>query len=114
MLAIRRAQIDVLEEEAIRVYGERAIAELWQELPFECADRGIEEMRVLVREGVARAAKNGFSTEANVYCFVRMMLLLGRDFDEQPWAIDALQDCAAEHENDRLDYLALAAERQLP
>src|SRR5204863_9462719 len=103
-----------MQEQAVRSYVERVIAELWQELPFACANLGVDGLGPLVRDGVTRAAAHGFTTEVNVYCFVRMMLLFGPRFDEQPWAADALRDCAGEHENDRLDYLALAADERLP
>jgi len=95
MLVIRREQLEVFEERALREYEDRLCARLLEQYPEEAGMLGEERLRMLVQDGVSRSARYGLESERDVALFIDLMLFLGPRFDEDPrlsWASNILND----------------------
>ena len=89
MLTIRREQTEPLEA-MVRSSSERAMARHLAEFAPEIADRlGAPGMLSIVREGLKRAWRHGFTNYGPVRFYLELMLVHGWFFDEDPqlpWA----------------------------
>ncbi len=93
MLVIRAAQMEALARAAMDPFVENVIAHLRRVWPEECAAMGDEALEALVAHGLAKCDRYGVETEYDVGRYCDLMLLLTRDFDEDPnlpWAQDIL------------------------
>jgi hypothetical protein len=94
MLVVRRAQLDVLREAALRQLEQR-ICELMRRYWLEACDAlTAAELRELVRDGVTRGRSHGLASERDLTRFVNVMFALGFEFDSDPqcaWAVDVLR-----------------------
>lgn len=89
MLVIRRAQIEPFKEHLREPFVLRMVAHAREYFPADCADLTPEELRVIVRDGIARAEKYGFENERDATRFLNLMFTFGRQFDRDPtlgWA----------------------------
>jgi hypothetical protein len=115
-MIIRQAQMDAMSESFNDDYIKRIMPSLKEDYPEECAALGDEDLRDLARYGMDRSESYRITTEVNVYCYIAMMLLFGRDFDTDPdylWASDILNDCEFNGEDEKTDSLCNAASEYL-
>ena len=95
MLVIRREQLEIFEEWALREYEDRLCTRLLEQYPEETGMLSEERLRMLVQDGVSHSARYGLESERDVALFVDLMLFLGPRFDEDPrlpWASNILND----------------------
>lgn len=95
MLTIRKAQMDILENAAIRTFEDRTYAHLQEYFPGHCALLGEEQMRLVIQQGWTKAKSYGLTAECCVRSYIEFMCLLGSGFDTDPllpWAAEILND----------------------
>lgn len=93
MLVIRSAQMEALARAAIEPFVENVMGHLRRVWPEECAAMGEEGLERFVHHGMERGGRYGIETEYDVGRYCDLMLLLHRDFDDDPnlpWASDTL------------------------
>ena len=93
MLTIRTPQMEALQ----RSMRDRSIARIAHRLRASfhsrCQAMSDAALRQLVEEAVANAGRHGITGEADVFTFASIMLILGREFEEDPrfsWTADIL------------------------
>lgn len=95
MLTIRKEQYNKLQEATITGFENRMLAHLTKFFPERCEALGTEGTLGFIRYSVPRAAKYGIVAERDVCIFADIMIVLGKDFDEDPefpWAKNILGD----------------------
>ncbi len=110
MLRIRAKHMEAFRAEAMIDFEERMIAHLRQFSPEHFHLLDVEQVRAVIREGVARAARHDLTSERSVRYYVDVMVLLGGGFDADPllpWAATIL--ASADDEAARVDRLYAAA-----
>ena len=93
MLTIREKQMAVFAEVETKKFVDRVVVHLNKFFPTQCADAGQEQLRETVQYGIRRAGAYGITSERDVYKYIDLMVVLGRDFDtdkEFPWAGEIL------------------------
>lgn len=116
MLAIRRAQIEQMEEEILRDFVRELADHFRVHLPEHYAALGDEGAKAAIRRGIKKGQGYQIVTRPGLTVFVRMMFLLGEDFDddpELPWAAETLRDESIPYESTRLDRLTKACRTYL-
>jgi hypothetical protein len=99
MLKIRKDQMAVMDQLALKHFEDQTAEELKQSFPKHARLLGEEKLRQRVREGFARARVYGLSSQNGLRLFVELTFLLGNAFDTDPqvsWAAQILSDSAAE------------------
>jgi hypothetical protein len=95
MLTIRSEQMVAFEHAMHASFEERAAARLGRVFPAASAELGRDGVVALVRHGVARARRYGVTAERDVWLYLCVMVVLGREFDVDPdleWATGILAD----------------------
>ncbi len=113
MLIIRQSQMDLLREQLSTRYENAILAHLGRFFPSKLRSIGEEGARNLIRLGIVRARKNGFTTQRLVCKFIDLLFVLGLDFDASlDWAAATLgqNDLSAE---ERMQSLIWRATRYL-
>jgi len=108
MLHIRRAQKDAFHDAAVRDFEERMLAHLRDFSPKHFRILDDDEVRAVIRDGMARAEGHGFTWERTIRYYVDMMFMLGSGFDRDPllpWAAEGLGEGAPADQNTRVDRL---------
>ncbi|WNG30461.1 hypothetical protein F0U62_45480 [Cystobacter fuscus] len=93
MLKISRTQMQVLEQEALRSFENRAATYLKGTFPMHWQYMGEEQVRRVIRHGVERARTHQLVLEQDVAFYLSVMFMLGSGFDEDPqypWAAGIL------------------------
>jgi hypothetical protein len=113
MLQIRKEQMAVFEEAALRRFEDEMVVHSRNFSPRLCEVIGDEQLRLALRQAMARAGGYGFSYRGPIRLFIEFMFLFGSTFDtdpQYPWAGKILrasddQMQRAEHLRDKtLDY----------
>ena len=113
MLIIRQRQLDLLGEQLSTRYEIAVLSHLGRCFPSKLDSLGEERARNLIRLGIVRARKNGFTTQRLICKFIDLLLLLGVEFDANlDWAAAALgqKELTAE---ERMQALTLQATNYL-
>jgi hypothetical protein len=108
MLIIRKEQMQVFEEAAVRGFESRMVEHLKKEFPKQSEAMGDAAVREVVRRGREKAATYGFAGERSIRLYLQLMLTLGSGFDEDPqlpWAAEVLRKQDAGDETARIDAL---------
>lgn len=108
MLTIRREQMDVLRESALRAYEDSMVTHLAEFSPALFKTLGTEQLRVAVRQGMAQAARAGFDLQGPVRLYLELMLLFGSRFEtdpQYPWAAELLTNQDGEPQMRRAERL---------
>ena len=108
MLVIRREQMDLFEQEAVRNFENRMLAHLQECFPKHSKFLGEPGVRQVIRCGLERAKGYGLETERGLRLYVDLMFLLGSGFDadpQLPWAAEILNDKKLPDEAFRIDRL---------
>jgi hypothetical protein len=92
MLIPRDAQTGCFETEALLRYEQNLEQHFLRTYPRECRQAGDENhISLLVRDGIERAGKVGFTTSSEIALFIGLGFILDRDFYRDPQI-----PCAAE------------------
>lgn len=86
---IRKEQVEAFVEVSRRDFENRMVVHLRRVLPGECEPLGEKGLREMIRYGLRRAGTYRITLERDVCHYLILMLVLGRDFDNDgalPWA----------------------------
>jgi hypothetical protein len=106
MLRIRNSQLAAFESAAMNGFEQRLVDAVREHWPDQCARLG-EELRDVVRYGIARGESHRIVSQRGLFRYVNLMFQLGRDFDADPAlpsAREILHDLART-EDQRIDAL---------
>jgi len=84
VLIIRDAQMMVFEDAARRAFEDEMVAHSHTFSPSLCRVIGDAQLRVALRQAMARAARYGFTYRGPLRLFIEMMFLCGSHFDTDP------------------------------
>jgi len=107
-LIIRQEQIQALQAAVRGGFENEMVAHLAQFSPPLFKAVGEEQMRQVIRLGMARAANYGFENKGPVRLYLEMMLLFGSDFDTDPqytWSAEILTNRDVGSQMERADFL---------
>jgi hypothetical protein len=116
MLVIRKEQMDVLADQAMKTFISRVFDHLSEVFPDQCRELGDEALDRLITDGIKRAASYGIDIEDDVVRFIELMFILCDDYDTSyrfPWARQILLE-PDENQTERVDRLCELAEQELP
>ena len=97
MLTIRKDQVLTLEQQALNRYARELVVHLQGFAPRLSELRGEKCMRQVVRTGIERAFRHGFTNRGPLRLYIELMVSLGIGFDTDPqyaWARDAIDAMA--------------------
>ena len=87
-LSIRAQQMRAFETAALAGWIEAHIREFF---PEHCQALGPAGLARVVEQGIAKAARLGFTDARHCCQFVKLTIMFGEDFERtEPWAIEAL------------------------
>ncbi|MGH9351348.1 MAG: hypothetical protein ACRD2G_04180 [Terriglobia bacterium] len=112
MFNLRKEQLKIFETVAAKEFEERAMAQLREQSPAQCAALGEDALAEMVRYGIERAKSYGIVAEPDVSKYLNVMIQLGRDFDRNPrypWAARTLNDASLGDPSARVSRLAAEA-----
>jgi hypothetical protein len=92
MLVIRQEQIDALIKGTDEEFVEFLVGHVKQEFPEKAAERDEETLREMVRGGIKRAERHGFTTAEDITAFISIMFEIAPNFDEHPQIKTVLDD----------------------
>lgn len=67
----------------------------------------------LIDEGLRRGTANGLTADKDICLFTSLLLLLGGDFESEPWAAAILKDPAWQSPGEKMEALYSTAMRRL-
>lgn len=105
MLMIREEQMAVFEQAVVKNFASRVYEHLQKFFPEHCQNLKADQVRKVIRLGLARAEHYQLVSERDVYLYVSLMFLLGSYFDEDPqlpWVADLLKEQTPETANIRM------------
>lgn len=84
MLRIRKEQIVVFEQVALRVFEDEMVMHSKAFSPRLCEVLGDEQLRVALRRAINRASAYGFTCRGPIRLYTELMFLYGSGFDTDP------------------------------
>lgn len=81
-LTMRQAQMDAFSHVEVQKFHDWMCAHLTQFFPGQAKALGDAQLRELIRHGILRAAEYGITKERDVCKYIDLMIVLGRDFDQ--------------------------------
>ena len=114
MLVIRKKQMAVFQEVEIKKFVDRMAIHLKKFFPRQCETLGEPKLRETIQYGIKRAAFYGITAKREVYKYVDLMVVFGRDFDNDrrlAWAGEILKRSTSPGR--RVSMLLQAAKEQL-
>jgi hypothetical protein len=108
MLMIRREQMEMFSQAAVRSFEVRMVNRLNEYFPRPCAALGEAQLRYLIRFALERAKSYGITYERGVSLYLDLMFILGQSFDtdpQLPWTAEILNDETIPDETLRTDHL---------
>jgi hypothetical protein len=84
-LTIRKEQLAVFSRCEVQKFEDWILFHIKKCLPEEY-EAGEPQLRETIQSGIERAARYGFKSRRDACKFIDLMLVLGRDFDQMPWA----------------------------
>lgn len=99
MVQIRSQQMKALEQAALGPFEDQMVAHSHAFTPRLCEILGDEQLRLALRQAMARAAAYGFTLRGPVRLCIEMMFLFGSGFDsdpQYPWAASILSSDAGQ------------------
>lgn len=115
MLLIRQAQMEALNKSAQMGFEDKMLAHLNRFFPDAFAAMGEPGALKMIRHGIRRAKHHGFNSERDVCKYIDVMVVFGRDFDQDanlPWAAEILSDNTITDNKVRIDLLVTCAMAQ--
>ena len=92
MLTIRNETMAVFSHATIKNFVKLTSAHVRKCFPTEYQSIGDAGLKEIIEYGMARAASHGIQTEREICKYIDLMMVLGRDFDQEPWASAVLND----------------------
>lgn len=108
MLKIRNEQIKALEDVAKQNFEKDLVRHIKEFAPKHSEVIQEEGVQNVVRLGMERAEKYGFTRRGPVQFYVELMFMFGSDFDtdfQMPWASGVLNNDQIKDEMERADFL---------
>ncbi len=108
MLTIRPEQMEVFRKAALQKFEDELVGHLQGFAAKHSELLGDADLRRVIRLGMDRAARYGFTNRGPVRFYVELIFLLGSDFDtdpQLPWAGEVLNDPAITDQMARADQL---------
>jgi hypothetical protein len=93
MLKISRSQFEMFQSKALVAFDDEMLKHCAEFSPRLSAILGCNQLRVVVRSAIRRAAGHGFTFKGPVRLFIELCFLLGSGFDidiQYPWASECL------------------------
>jgi hypothetical protein len=84
MLIIRKEQMAVFEAGALRNFEDEMVLHSKSFTPELCKVLGDEQLRVALRQAMARATRYGFTNRGPMRLYIELMFLCGSEFDSDP------------------------------
>jgi len=112
VLVVRGEQMHALE---LSLFENWVADHLRRFFPAQCEQLGSDGLGELIRYGIARAQAHGFKANPDVCRFLDIMLVFGREFDQDLlWAREILEDARIVLPGMRMDLLHQAAVEHEP
>lgn len=108
MLSIRKKQMDVLEQSALKHFQKGLIPHVRKHFPVHAEYLGDQGVLLVIEHSCAHAGVYGFETERDLCLFTDLSIMIGVGFDtdpQLPWAAAILQDVSLAVPRDRMDML---------
>ncbi|MEM7155651.1 MAG: hypothetical protein AAF799_22570 [Myxococcota bacterium] len=105
MLTFRPRQLEDLSHNLKLDFEVRLRDHLRRAFPGPVRRMSREALDEFVRGGVTRALEYGLTTERDACKLVSAMFVLGRDFDQQPWAREILRGTRVHRRLSKIDLL---------
>ena len=105
-MKIRKEQMEVFEEVRLPEFEDYMVEHLKDFSPLHSKSLGEEGIRILIRTGMERAKKHGFTHRGPVKFYIEAAILLGIDFDtdpQYPWPGKILRDPSVPDQMERAD-----------
>ena len=109
MITIRPEQAAAFSHHQTERFETWMISHLKTCWPEQYANLGEDAMRAMVRDGIGRASRRRFTAERDVCKYIDLMVAFGAGFDQQPWAIEALEETHSQDPAVRMDSLCQTA-----
>jgi len=117
MLVIRNAQIEAFKQARQAQFQDELASHFMAYYPNETRLAGGKpQILKLVRLGIEKAARHGYTTQRQIGFYIGLMAILGSDFDRDPqlpWAIEQVDDASIPNPSDRIRSLFHASVRYL-
>ena len=108
MWTIRQEQAEAFRQDALQKFEDEMVEHLSDFAPRFCEVRGEPCIRRVIRLGIERAAKYGFTNRGPVRFYIELMISLGSEFDtdpQYPWAGEILRNQEPGDQAVRADWL---------
>lgn len=108
MLIIRKEQMEVFEQAALKQYQKGLISHVREHFPTHAEYLGDQGALRVIEHGCAGAQDYGFETERDLCLYTDLSIMLGVGFDtdpQLPWASKILRDESLKDPWDRMDML---------
>jgi len=95
ILTIRKEQIRVFDEMAMKQFIERMAIHIRKHFPEESKSMDDEQMKNLISNLIPAAKKYGLVSERDICTYINLSMFYGTDFDKKPdnkWMADMLID----------------------
>jgi hypothetical protein len=95
MLTIRKEQMAVFEQASFKDFEGKMVEHLREFTPRHCEIVGEPAVRTVIRMGIERAMRYGFTNRGPVRFYIELMFMFGSYFDTDPlmlWAAEILND----------------------
>jgi hypothetical protein len=108
MLTIRKEQMQAFRQAALQNFEDEMVAHLKEFTPHHAASLGEAGLRNVIRFGMGRAGRYGFTCRGPLRFYIELVFSLGSEFDtdpQYPWAAVVLTDPGIDYEMERADRL---------
>lgn len=115
-MKIRNEQMDVLNAHMRPTLVDPLVGHMREHFPEHCETLGDARLRQTVELGLERASQYGLLAEREVFLYVSLMFVLGRDFDtdpQLPWSKRILNDPELDDPSEKTGALYDEAESHL-
>lgn len=90
MIQIQEAQMDAFTRRAEDNFAQRMKEHVLKYFPGPAAGLGTDGVGRVIRLGMRRAKERGITTERDVSRYIDIMVVLGENYDQEPWARELL------------------------
>ena len=105
MVIIRREQMALFDRLPRLLFEKRLIRHFFRFYERECKDLGVDQVHLVIKNGIEKAEKCGYSSQRDIGFFISLMFLFGSGFDNDPqlpWAKSGLLDESVADTSDRI------------
>jgi len=105
MVILRKEQMALFNALPRLLFEKRLIRHFFRFYERECKDLGEDQVHLVIKYGIEKAEKYGYSSQRDIGFFISLMFLFGSGFDNDPqlpWAKSGLEDASVEDTSDRI------------